>query len=158
MIGKKSLKSFFIVALIVLLGSFEFQIIEGISDFMAAFIHEGQNSFINQLISSYGSSKSINEWIANYLVFYPIYLSCHFLLIHFLFINEPNIGGILKLALLVLLLTLIVGKLLFGYLQMPILAEYVSFAFHKLIGLPFLLLAIEGGRQFYKYIFIEDRG
>jgi hypothetical protein len=43
-------------------------------------------------------------------------------------------------ALLILLFVLISGKIIFGYLDAPILAEYFSFAFHKLVVLPFILL------------------
>jgi hypothetical protein len=51
-------------------------------------------------------------------------------------------------------LYLISGKIIFWYLDAPILAEYFSFAFHKLAALPFII-AIEGGRQIW--VIIENQ-
>lgn len=58
----------------------------------------------------------------------------------------------MTLSLIGLLIFLIAGKIIFGLLNLSELEEYFSFAFHKLIALPFLLLVIEGGRQLYEII------
>lgn len=137
------------------MGTFRLKILDGLDEVVAftmpQFIEENLQCFL----SIYGSMKSPSAWAAHYVIYYPLYLSCHFTLIYLLFHKEVMLRKYLMRGLLSIIILLILGKVIFGIINLQIMEEYFSFAFHKLIALPFLLLAIEGGR--FLYVLIEEK-
>ncbi len=82
------------------------------------------------------------------LLYYPIYLLLHLLFIHFLFGNS-RARKILIICLASLVLILLTGRIIFGFLDLVHWQQLCSHLLKTLFGLPFILLAIEGGRILY---------
>ncbi|SDB64910.1 hypothetical protein SAMN03097699_3021 [Flavobacteriaceae bacterium MAR_2010_188] len=144
-----------IIVLILFLGAFREKIIIILNNLLLTNVDDYEVPWLSNFINSYGSTKTVRQWISHYIIFYSLYLSCHFILINMVFRNHTRVRLWVNFGLGALLSVLILGKIIFGVLNVTILEEYFSFAFHKLIALPFLLLAIEGGMSFYKII--DDR-
>lgn len=140
------------VTFILLLGMFRDSIILHLNTYLDGFVTQLDLNWLAGILDSYRSQKSVVQWVSQYIIFYPVYLFCHFSLINIVFRDTELIRKWLNFGLLILLGMLISGKVIFGLLNLPILEEYFSFAFHKLVALPFLLLAIEGGRSIYNLI------
>lgn len=89
------------------------------------------------------------EDLLGWLIYYPTYLMFHILFIFLLFSKERKVRNYLSIGLVSIVFLLVVCIIIFKLAGM--IKLYVAFysLFKSLFGLPFILLAIEGGRILY---------
>ena len=99
-----------------------------------------------------GNHQDMANYSLGWTIYYPTYLLLHLLFIHLLFKNQPKIKKILSIGLTALVLLLVVFWFVLLQSGNPEAAGFFRNLFYKLFGLPFILLAIEGGRILYNDI------
>ncbi len=99
-----------------------------------------------------GDHADMANYSLGWVIYYPTYLLLHLLFIHLLFYQQPNIKKVLSIGLTALVIMLVVLWFIFLQLGNPEIAGFFRNLFYKLFGLPFILLAIEGGRILYNDI------
>lgn len=104
--------------------------------------------FFELLISQAGQGSLSNQPIG-WLIYYPSYLLLHLIFVVLLF-RQPKTQKIVIMAIVFLVGTLFCGWLVSLAFELTELAEIFRIQFQNLFGLPFILLAIEGGRVFYQ--------
>ena len=81
-----------------------------------------------------------------WLIYYPTYLGLHLLFIYLLFKKQQRMRKVLSFVLIILIgvlsINIVAGKA-FGFIHLYKISYKL---FQNLLGLPFILLAIEGGR------------
>ena len=139
------------LVLIVLFGLFKYWILETFSTttiYLLDLININPNSIFEWMNIHYERTTFLRRNIGA-LLYYPIYLSLHLLFIHFLF-YKSNVRKILIISLASLVIVLLVGRIVFALLDLVDLQQLFSHLLKTLFGLPFILLAIEGGRILYQ--------
>jgi|GEM_PF-6149631 len=146
--------SWFVSLIIMALGFFK----EPISAFFSRvfenvalfFGYSVENIFL--IMNDFRTSDDVKNNITGWLFYFPLYISLHYLLIILLFYNNKKVLKLLVLSLTsVLILTLstaVIGK----KWDIEFLHAFGYSLFQKLIGLPFILLFIEGGKILYNDI------
>lgn len=97
-----------------------------------------------------GNHEDMARYSAGWIIYYPTYLLLHILFIHLLFHQNKRLKFILSIGLTILILSLVALWYIFlkaGYSE---LSTFFRTMFYNLFGLPFILLAIEGGRILYE--------
>ncbi len=89
------------------------------------------------------------DYLLGWLFYYPSYFMLHVLFIWILYKNNKSTRNILILLLITVISVLILGVIIFRYVDMVMMANVFLTLFRSLFGLPFILLAIEGGRILY---------
>jgi len=110
------------------------------------------NSFFNQL-----SLK--NEWdenAAGWLLYYPTYILLHIIFIYVLFYNKTKIRNWLIFSLIGFVTIDFALIIVFKELDLYLLYKISYKMFQQLFGLPFILLAIEGGRHLFREILSSE--
>ncbi len=106
--------------------------------FSSAKLLEGMNEFSL-------STKSKDHYMG-WFIYYPSYLLLHFLFIWTLFKRNKSLAKKIMMGLLVVVSTLITVIMISHLLEFHIAFKVCYNLFRNLIGLPFILLVIEGGR------------
>jgi len=117
--------------------------------------------FINiDNISTHFNNLSRNkEWdddITGWLIYYPTYLMLHILFIYTLFYNQIRIRNWLIITLVGFVIIDLGLIIVFKQLEFDMLYRICYSLFQKLFGLPFILLAIEGGRHLFKELLTNE--
>ncbi|MEO9803690.1 MAG: hypothetical protein ABJF04_10605 [Reichenbachiella sp.] len=96
--------------------------------------------------------SDVNAWKPyqyGWVIYYPTYFLLHVLFIFFLFKKQKKVRNSLIIGLTLLIFILLASILLGRFLDLFWLSNMSWVLFRKLFGLPFILLAIEGGRILY---------
>ena len=123
------------------------------------YLKEYYNYVIQKFFNTDTLSKYLNDFkmsqiwdkdIVAWLIYYPTYLLLHILFIYTLFFKEIRIrnwliAGLLTFVFIDLMLIVIAKEL-----HVQLLYNICYRLFQQLFGLPFILLAIEGGRHLFK--------
>jgi len=117
------------------------------TNFISYFINtETLNSLINKLTLR-------NDWdedAVGFLLYYPTYLFLHVLFIYLLFYTRIKIRNWLIFALIGFVIIDFGLIIVFRELDLYLLYKICYISFQQLFGLPFILLAVEGGRHLFK--------
>lgn len=105
-------------------------------------------SWLHGITANVHSGDHILGWIA----YYPVYFLLHVTFISILYRHNKKIKLFLIALLSAVILLLIAGVVIFRILEMTYMANVFLAFFRNLFGLPFILLAIEGGRILYNDI------
>lgn len=116
---------------------------------LADLVGLGDNALF-EVIKNQASKEEFQEQTLGWLIYYPTYFLLHIAFIYVLFANSPRTRNYLMLGLTALISMIIGCWLMFIWLELPNLAYIARKQFRNLFGLPFILLAIEGGRILYK--------
>ncbi|MEQ8554275.1 MAG: hypothetical protein RIC53_16580 [Cyclobacteriaceae bacterium] len=98
-----------------------------------------------EVLSSTSSNIMFYNKNLGLLLYYPLYLSLHFLFILTLF-DASKFRTRLIVVLLVVFLTVGGCRVVFGIFEWTSLKQYSTHLLKTLFGMPFILLLIEGGR------------
>ncbi len=104
---------------------------------------------ILNLLRDQAKTVGHEEQPIGWLIYYPSYFLLHIAFIHVLFLDNVKIRNYLKVGLTAVIGFLVMLWIIFSLLDMHHLSHTVRIQFRKLFGLPFILLAIEGGRIIY---------
>jgi len=108
-----------------------------------------ENNSIFNVVRNQARTEVQQEQTLGWLIYYPTYFLLHIAFIYLLFNNNIKVRNYLMLGLTGLISGLVLLWMIFTSLQMPELGNFFRDQFKNLFGLPFILLAIEGGRIFY---------
>ena len=97
-------------------------------------------------INEFSLPKETKDHYIGWIIYYPTYLLLHFLFIWTLFKRNKNLAKKIMMGLLVVISTLATVILISHFLEFTTAFEVSYNLFRNLIGLPFILLVIEGGR------------
>lgn len=147
-----NLQSVFVLVMIVFVGIFKTWILKLYAEWVTnIFLLFGLNiSEFKHLFSSGLSSWKPYQY--GWILYYPMYYFLHVLFVCLLFKNQTKTRNAILIALTSLIAILISLILLGRAFEMKALSDVSWVLFRKLIGLPFILLAIEGGRILYNDI------
>lgn len=107
---------------------------------------------LQSLLNNYSINHGSNGNILGWLLYYPSYLLFHITFIFLLFKNQPKTRNILIVSLISLIAALVILSILGKLLGIEIIYQLFYYTFQQLFGLPFILLAIEGGKILYNDI------
>lgn len=148
------LSSSLVLILILLYGILKYRFIALYSDIVySILIFIGIDS--SALLSNLNLVFKSEVWKPNLLgwfIYYPSYYFLHILFIHLLFNKSKKIKNLLVISLTTLIALLVSGTIIGKMTNQILLYEFCYDTFHKLFGLPFILLFIEGGRILYNDI------
>ncbi len=111
-----------------------------------------ENNWLFQSIKKQARIEAYQEQTLGWLIYYPTYFLLHIMFIYLLFNKNTNVRNYLMIGLSSLIGLIIFFWVLFVKIDEPQLASFFRIQFRNLFGLPFILLAIEGGRILYKDI------
>lgn len=108
-----------------------------------------ENNWIFETIRNQSKYVKLRDQTLGWIIYYPSYYLLHILFIYLLFNNNQKARNYLMIG-LTLVITMIIGLwIFFQLLNQEEVADFFRGQFKKLFGLPFILLAIEGGRILY---------
>lgn len=144
--NSRKLLPYFILAFIIGFSFFKYWFVDFCSDAVSGLLNAigGDPGALLDFLNRNANYTSYQDHLLGLLIYYPIFFGLHYLFIFTLFTGRNRrITMLIVTGVVLLLLSLIaIGKLL--DIQ-PLFS--ISFAmFQNLFALPFLLLAIEGGR------------
>lgn len=102
--------------------------------------------YLNELSKNAEWDKDIIAWI----LYYPAYLLLHILFIYLLFYKEERWRNGLIAALIIFIVMDSILIIFFKVMHFHALYGICYHLIQNLFGLPFILLAIEGGRHLFK--------
>ena len=108
-----------------------------------------EENWIFTFFESQAKNPQLREQKIGWIIYYPSYFLFHVLFIIVLFNNQIKIRNMLIIGLSTLVGSIILFWILFLNLGMLELASFFKYQFKNLFGLPFILLAIEGGKILY---------
>ncbi|MAE85024.1 MAG: hypothetical protein CMB80_19970 [Flammeovirgaceae bacterium] len=111
-----------------------------------------ENNALFEAIRNQARTEEIRYQALGWLIYYPTYFLLHIAFIYLLFNNNLKARNYLILGLTALITSLVSLWVLFLIWGFPELARFFRDQFKNLFGLPFILLAIEGGRIIYSDI------
>ena len=123
------------------------------------YLKEFYNYFIQKYFNTDPLSEYLNDlsldsnWdqdITAWLIYYPTYLLLHVMFIYVLFYKEIRIRNMLITGLLIFVVIDVILIIVANELEFQLLYSICYQLFRQLFGLPFILLAIEGGRHLFK--------
>lgn len=119
------------------------------------------NKFLNiSNISNYLNYISKKqEWdadVTGWLIYYPTYLFLHVLFIGVLFSDQKKLRNWLLIGLVSFIFIDLFLIIIFKELNLNQLYSISYNLFQRIIGLPFILLVVEGGRHLFKELLIKD--
>ena len=103
----------------------------------------------DKILISLNSFSIANDYKDHYLgwfIYYPSYLLFHLVFIFVLFQKKKKIRNIIAIALIIFVSILVIGTLVAKFLDLMIVYKISYELFQNLFSLPFILLAIEGGK------------
>ncbi|MGB3468992.1 MAG: hypothetical protein WBA74_27150 [Cyclobacteriaceae bacterium] len=146
--------SYVVLVLILIFGIFKLWVLSLISPAIKAVLElvgvdtDSLISWLHSITANVHSGDYILGWVA----YYPIYFLLHLTFISILYRHNKKIKYYLIALLSGVILLLIAGIVIFRFLELTYLANVFLAFFRNLFGLPFILLAIEGGRILYNDI------
>jgi hypothetical protein len=117
-------------------------------DSAAGLIGLENNAFFG-IVRGQAENESVRNQTLGWLIYYPTYFLLHIVFIFLLFDRNRRVRNYLSIGLSTLIVLLLSGWSLFGLMGMDELSYFCRLQFRNLFGLPFILLAIEGGRILY---------
>ncbi|MEQ8237619.1 MAG: hypothetical protein RIA69_00330 [Cyclobacteriaceae bacterium] len=102
-----------------------------------------------RLVRNQAEIESVRHQTLGWLIYYPTYFLLHIVFIFLLFDRNRKVRNYLTIGLSVLIILLLSGWSLFSIIGMHEISYFCRLQFRNLFGLPFILLAIEGGRILY---------
>ena len=120
------------------------QLLDGLADFIGA-----DNNEFYEMVRNQARKDEFREQTLGWLIYYPTYFLLHIVFIYLLFNNNVRVRNYLMKGLTALIGSLVFMWILFTSIQMPEIGNFFRDQFKNLFGLPFILLAIEGGRILY---------
>lgn len=149
----RRISSIFILISIIAYGMFK----EYAKNFFANIISYFINiETLNSLINTLSLRNDWDEDAVGFLIYYPTYLLLHVLFIYLLFYNRIKIRNWLIAALIGFVFIDFGLIIIFRELDLYLLYKICYILFQQLFGLPFILLAVEGGRHLFKEILYPD--
>lgn len=109
-------------------------------------------SFFNE----FSLPKKWDDDVAGWLIYYPTYLMFHIIFIYTLFYDQKRIRNWLIIALVGFIIIDFSLIVIFKELNFTLLYSICYQLFQKLFGLPFILLAIEGGRHLFRELLTNE--
>jgi hypothetical protein len=105
----------------------------------------------NELLDQWNTFDTTGNYdhLLGFIIYYPTYLGLHLLFIYLLFRKQPQTSKWLMIGLVVVVGTLLATVFIAKWLEMWTMYDLSYKLFRQLFGLPFILLAIEGGRIIY---------
>lgn len=143
--------SFVIFGLIILIGLLK----DRIRIFFGEIILVGSNYFnidlteIIHYLNQYSPKTKPLEGIIGWFIYYPLYFLLHIILVNLIFYRSMQTRKILSIALIAIIVLLIILSVFGFVLNIQFLYQVGYHSFRNLLGLPFILLALEGGRILY---------
>jgi len=109
-------------------------------------------SNVLEWLNSFSVENGNHENILGWFIYYPTYLLLHLSFIYLLFRKQKNVRNILSISLIVLVFFLVLVSIIGKLLELDFIYKTFYYSFRQLFGLPFILLAIEGGKILYNDI------
>ena len=103
-------------------------------------------SVVSHRLNSFSLSNQYKDYYLGWFIYYPTYLILHLVFIFFLFSSNKKIRNKVGVGLLLVVIFLVLFIIFSKLFQIPMLFEASYRMFQNLFGLPFILLAIEGGK------------
>ncbi|WP_258100429.1 hypothetical protein [Marinoscillum pacificum] len=120
------------------------QLLDGVANFIGA-----ANNDFYELVRNQAKQDEFREQTLGWIIYYPTYFLLHIVFIYLLFDNNVRVRNYLMLGLTALICMLVFLWVLFTSIHIPEIGNFFRDQFKNLFGLPFILLAIEGGRILY---------
>ena len=138
-----------VLVAILCYGILRIWVLEFYADFLSTLL-EAFSVDINDFRHLFHSEVSTwKPYQYGWVIYYPTYFLLHVLFIFFLFKKQKKVRNSLIIGLTLLIFILLASIPLGRFLDLFWLSNMSWVLFRKLFGLPFILLAIEGGRILY---------
>lgn len=140
-----------VLVLIVIYGVLKIwvlRIYSSILDGLANYLGIGDNQFF-EMVRNQAKQEEFREQTLGWVIYYPTYFLLHIVFIFLLFNNNIKTRNYLMIGLTVLISSLVFLWIIFQTTGLLELSLFFRNQFKNLFGLPFILLAIEGGRILY---------
>ena len=118
----------------------------------AAIFFDIDISGLQNFLISFSQSANLHNYHLGWIIYYPTYILLHLSFIYLLFRNQKKVKMRLLIGLIVLVFVLIGVSVIGKILEITLIYEVFYYTFKQLFGLPFILLAIEGGKILYNDI------
>lgn len=144
--------SYLVLSTILFYGIFKYKVL-GVYTLIIKFIFDllGVEEFtLINYFNEISAGVELKENILGWLLYYPSYFFLHIFFISILYRDNKKVRNVLTISLFLLVSILVIGIVLSKYLEMEIAYGAFVSSFRGLFSLPFILLAIEGGRILYK--------
>lgn len=107
-----------------------------------------------ELLAQWNAFDTTGEFdhLLGFIIYYPTYLGLHLLFIYLLFKEQPVVRKWLVIGLILVVGILLSSVFIARWLDFTVLFNLSFKLFRQLFGLPFILLAIEGGRILFNDI------
>lgn len=141
-----------ILVMIIIYGILKIWVQRGYADLIVGLVdllNLPLDGFLDYL-QGFAKTEELKHQTIGWLIYYPTYFLLHIAFIYFLFSNNRKARNWLMLGLTTTIGLLIIFWQLFSLIDMHGLANFFRNQFQNLFGLPFILLAIEGGRILYQ--------
>lgn len=115
----------------------------------ASLIGFGNNSLF-EMVKNQAKYEETREQTLGWLIYYPTYFLLHIAFIYLLFNGNRKVRNCLMVGLTGVIGLVVVFWIVFMAMGYSELGNFFRTQFRNLFGLPFILLAIEGGRILYK--------
>ncbi len=139
------------LVIIILHGILRIWIIKAYASIVKFFLRlvNQQSNPIIEFFKNQSRTPEYNDQALGWFLYYPTYFLLHLLFIQLLFKKQKRIRLLLTLGLTSLLTLIIFFWIFFLLIEQPSIAYFFRIQFRNLFGLPFILLAIEGGKILY---------
>ncbi len=142
--NKTRLLSILIFLLILIFGTFKFYIIRELDHIFSTGLNDRLNIFLK--------TNNHQQYLAGWIFYHFLYIALHFIFVFVLFSKQKKIRNIIAFILIAVISTLIIIMFISKILQFEFVYDIAFDLFRNLVSLPFILLAIEGGRILFKDI------
>lgn len=146
---RSKIPSLLVLVIIVFYGVFKLRVLKVYSDWIKNF-----GSF-DDLIINFNNLARDKDFLPNvlgWLIYYPTYFMLHIIFILLLFKNHGKTKYRIALLLTTVVSFLVIGIYISKINNWDTIYDICYDLFQKLFGLPFILLAIEGGKLIYEDI------
>ncbi|REE01622.1 XrtX-associated membrane protein [Marinoscillum furvescens] len=117
-----------------------------------------KGDLLRKWLNEFRETSSWEETILGWFIYYPLYFFLHIAFIFLLFRYNRKVRNWVALGLTVVVSTLVLGSVVGKLLDWEMMYVICYQGFQKLFGLPFILLAIEGGRILYNDVMGTELG
>lgn len=157
---KRNTYATIVLVLILIFGFFKLWVRDSLSKVVESFLTligvDAQLAIAH--MNEYAIHDQFMEGILGWFIYYPLYFFLHVAFIFLLFRYNRKVRNWVAVGLSVVVSTLVLGSVVGKLLGWELMYIICYQGFQKLFGLPFILLAIEGGRILYNDVMGTDLG
>ena len=153
-LSKKRILSLIIFITIVIYGVLKCRLLVNYADSVIGLLDAlgfDSNNVIEQL-NFYAEKKTLKTNIMGWFIYYPTYIGLHILFIFVVFWDNKKLRNIFLYGFIGVIILLVSISLVSRYHEFYTMYRISYDLFRNLIGLPFVLLFIEGGQILYNDI------